>query len=147
MLKEIEEMSFYKTTGVTREVIAIKLARSIYRSFHRTELKYDVVLKMGVIIDRSPFQVKIWRDEREVLDSIRRERLIHSDSSPAVKDTLDATLDDIYNHRKNMEYCNTTLIKYYLLNGYDIMWWDNWGNEHGYNLEATLKSWDSTKQR
>ena len=135
-------MSFYKTTGVTREVIAIKLARSIYRSFHRTELKYDVVLKMGVIIDRIPFQVKIWRDEREVLDSIRRDRLIHSDS-PAVKDTL----DDIYNHRRNMEYCNTTLIKYYLLNGYDIMWWDNWGNEHSYNLEATLKSWDSTKQR
>ena len=146
-MKEIEEMSFYKTTGVTREVVAIKLARSIYRSFHRTELKYDVVLKMSVIIDRRPFQVKIWRDEREVLDSIRRERLLHSDSSPAVKDTLDVTLDDIYNHRRNMEYCNTTLIKYHLLNGCDIMWWDNWGNEHGYNLEATLKSWDSTKQR
>lgn len=132
-------MGFYKTTGVTRDVIASKLATQIYRSFHRNELKYDVKLKMSVIIDRNPFQVMIWRTSKDVVESIQRERLIHPGRNTSV-------LDDICAHYRNMEYCNTALMKFYLLNGYDIMWWDNWGNEHGYNLEATLKSWDSTKQ-
>lgn len=140
MLKEIEEMGFYKTTGVTQDAIASKLAAQIYRSFRRNELKYNVKLKMSVIIDRNPFQVKIWRTSKDVVESIWRERMFHPGKNTSV-------LDDIYAHCRNMEYCNTALMKFYLLNGYDIMWWDNWGNEHGYNLEATLKSWDSTKQR
>lgn len=135
-------MGFYKTTGVTREVVATKLARHIYRSFRRNELKDGVKLRMCAIVDRKPFKVQIWRDEQEVLDAIRRERLIHPDSSSAIK----AIIDDIYNHHSNIEYCNTALIKFYLLNGCHIIWWDDWSNEHGYNLEATLKSWDSTKQ-
>lgn len=137
-------MGFYKTTGVTREVVAAKLARSIYRSFRQNELKYDTRLRMCTVIDRKPVKVRIWRDEQEVLDAIRRfrESIIYPDSSSMLK----AIIDDIYNHRGNMEYCNTTLIKFYLLNGCHIIWWDDWGNEHGYNLEAALKSWDSTKQ-
>ena len=133
-------MGFYKTTGVTQEIVATKLATQIYRSFRRNELKYDVELKMRVIIDQYSFQIRIWKTSKDVVESIQRARVVNPDKNTEV-------LDDIYAHCRSMEYCNTALIKFYLLKGYSIIWWDNQSNGHGYNLKAALNSWDSTKQQ
>lgn len=135
-------MGFYKNTGVTREITreiaATKLATQIYRSFHRKELEDHIHLRVSVIlISNSSLELNIFRTRNEIENFCRYHRSMWTDLS---------ILPDIFENRKSVERCNIILLKYYLLQDFDIKWWDNYGDEHGYNLNATLKSWDSTKR-
>lgn len=126
-------MGFYKNTKVTHEIIATKLASQIYHSFHRQELKLGVKLKMYLHDKNRTYPVIISRTERDVI-------YLYTNTRPRImNDSAVELLQYLKSHQRNMEKCNIALIKYYLLRGYDIMWWDNYGNEHGYNLNATLK--------
>lgn len=130
-------MGFYKNTGVTHEIVAAKLASQIYHSFHRKELEANIHLRMSVIISNSSHDINIFRTRNEIENFCKYYFSMRPDLS---------ILSDIFENRKSVERCNIILLKYYLLQDFDIMWWDKYGNEHGYNLEVTLKSWDSTKQ-
>lgn len=120
-------MGFYKNIGATEEAAATKLATQIYRAFHRQELKYIDQPTMGFIMwvgeKWKSYPIKIFKTEQDVI------KCCEDTDSTDIK-VIDV-LNELMKARKSMERSNIIRIKYYLMQGFDIMWWDVWGNEHG----------------
>ena len=145
-------MGFFDNIGATRQLEAVKLATEIYNAFKRGRYaeslnrKYNGGYTRGHVslafFDKTHNNWKaifLFNNASEIRSFVNESDIwvsgINRDCLPSFY------MNYMMNNSRKPKMCNIYLIAYFLCElDTEIMWWDVYGNEHGYSLGSRFSS-------